>query len=308
MVQLIGYDLKEVKVDYETTKKYRINLMPIKEGEKISIISDSMFHTMFYHQKRIKYSAKFFSYIIDVPYKELLKKVKLVKSELDKDKVYQKGERCDYVAEINRSLLNLEVNTNPSHEILERNMEYAFRLYRKLSRLGSNHEYRQVIQVNLNNFCYKNNNKSVDVFTLNNKDGTTLSNKIIIINIYLPNIRKKCYTNGIESLNEFERYILVLSETNIRIAQEIAEGDLFMQETIKEQNEFCLGEDLKESYNHELAYGEEMKRTGYDEGVEKGQLTERQAIFKSLLDNGMTIEELSEKTGISIDDIKQIID
>lgn len=50
-----------------------------------------------------------------------------------------------------------------------------------------------VIQFNLNNFSFQGNDKITDIYTPQNKEGITLNDKIIIIQIYVPNLRKKCY-------------------------------------------------------------------------------------------------------------------
>ena len=88
-----------------------------------------MFKAMFFNENRIKYSTKFLSYYIDISYEELLKNIYLSKNEHNKYKEKDKGEKSDYVAVINDSIINIEVNNNENSEILERNMEYAHRLY-----------------------------------------------------------------------------------------------------------------------------------------------------------------------------------
>ena len=113
--------LEELKVSYEDA----VELKRIEEGEKISILSDSMLKTMFQNENRLKYSAKFISYFLDVPFEKLLKNMYLSKNELDKQKEKSKGERSDYVAIIDNSTINIEVNNNGDIDILERNMEYA---------------------------------------------------------------------------------------------------------------------------------------------------------------------------------------
>jgi hypothetical protein len=104
--------------------KDAVVLDSINEGEKISILSDSMLKTMFQNENRIKYSAKFISYFLDVSYEELLKNIHLSKNELDKKVDNDKGEKCDYVALIDNTSINIEVNNNGSIGVLERNMEY----------------------------------------------------------------------------------------------------------------------------------------------------------------------------------------
>ena len=50
---------------------------------------------------------------------------------------------------------------------------------------------------------------------MQNKEGIRLNNKLIFIQIYIPNLRKKWYTKGIKSLSEREKFILALVEENI---------------------------------------------------------------------------------------------
>ena len=202
--------------NYPINTDYTIKLDKLSVGEKISIFSNAMFMTMFENEARIVYSALFASYFIeDITFEELLENIVLVKNELDKTHEKKKGLRSDYVAQIGDSKINIEINNNYTLEVMERNIEYVFRLYANKVNRGSKNEYTQIIQLNLNNFAFEGNDKIIDVYTLRNDEGINLTNKIIIVQIYVPNLRKKWYTSGIESLNELERYILTLTEQNI---------------------------------------------------------------------------------------------
>ncbi len=124
MIKIKGLDKPYI---YERTidKENRIKFEERKEGMKISLLWDSMFKTMMMNENRLKYSCKLFSYFLDVKYETLLKKLKLGKNELDKEKENDKGQRADYVAVINGTYLNLEINNNSQSYIMERNQEYA---------------------------------------------------------------------------------------------------------------------------------------------------------------------------------------
>lgn len=178
--------------DYPVDKEYSVELGELKENEKISILSNAMFMTMFQNEARLVYSALFFSYFLEgVTFDEILKNLALVKNELDKTVENKKGLRSDYVGLINGVKLNLEINNNSSLKMMERNIEYAFRLYASKVNRNTDYKYTQVIQINLNNFSFKGNDKVIDVYTLRNEDGISLTNKITIVQIYIPNLRKK---------------------------------------------------------------------------------------------------------------------
>ena len=114
MVGIKGYKFKTLH-DLELDNEYVLKLSRnIKKGQKISILSDTMLKAMFQNENRIKYSAKFLSYFIDVEYEDILNNICLAKNELDKNNENDKGERCDYVALLSDTSLNIEVNNNSS--------------------------------------------------------------------------------------------------------------------------------------------------------------------------------------------------
>ena len=71
-------------------------------------------------------------------------------------------------------------------------MEYSFRLYSEKIKTGKTYKYNynQVIQININNFSFIRNDKIVDIYSFKNDCGIILNDKIIIIQIYVPNLRK----------------------------------------------------------------------------------------------------------------------
>ena len=123
MIRVVGLTNPSIYKRKLDTKN-RIELEERKERMKISLLYDSMFKTMLMNENRLKYSCKLFSYFLNVNYETLLKKLRLGKNELDKNKEKSKGERADYVAVINGAYLNLEIN-NDGPYIMERNQEYA---------------------------------------------------------------------------------------------------------------------------------------------------------------------------------------
>jgi len=294
MVKLRNYELKTL-FENDICKDYSIKLDRIKEGEKVSLFSDVMFKTMFQNENRLKYSCKFLSYFLDVSYEELLTNLKLAKNEIDKKKENDKGERCDYVALVNGSYINIEVNNNSSLWTMERNIEYLMRLYSRKVKRNTEYEYTQSISINLNNFSIKGNNKIIDIYTLKNDEGILLTDKLIIIQIYVPNLRKKWYNEGIKSLNELERYILTLVERRIDEAKKLGIGDEIMEEYVDESIEVSDDMNFGESYDKEWALKDEGRREGIYE--------ERLEIAKNMLVKGMNVLLISELTGLSTDEI-----
>lgn len=308
MINLKNYFI-DLLYSREINREYAIKLETLKEGEKISIISDTMFKTMFQNENRLKYSCKLLSYYLDLSYEELLENVHLAKNEIDKKFEKDKGERCDYVAEINGSYVNIEVNTNSSIKTLERNMEYAHRLYARLNKRNKNkkeHLYTQVIQFNINNFSFKGLDKIVDIYINQNDEKISMSNKIIFVQIYIPNLRRKWYNESVDKLTESEKYILGLVEPSIESSQLLGEENLIMKEYIEDATNASLEEEIGEAYDKELAFKEEMKTIGFEEGIKQGSKREKEQIALSMLKENLEPKIISKFTGLTIKEIKNL--
>ena len=299
------------RYDYPIDSKYRVKLDKLKEGEKISIFSDAMFKTMFQNEKRLDYSALLASYFIeDVSYEELLNNLVLVKNEFDKNVAGQKGLRGDYVASIGDVKLNIEINNNYSREVMERNLEYAFRLYSSNNKRGKKDEYNQVIQICLNNFAFEDSDKIIETFTIRNEDGKALTNKFTSFQIYVSNLRKKCYTDNIENLNDLERFILILVERSIELSKKLGKGHKIMEKYINDAIN-ASGEDiLLEAYDKEWALKDLGRREGYEEGYDSGYDSgfdeAKFEMVRNMLIKNLDVNLISEITGLSLEEINKI--
>ena len=296
--------------DLDVTKVDAIKMGERRKGMKVSLMSDAMMKAMFQNESRIKYSAKLLSYFINVSYEELLKNMHLDKNELDKDKEFSKGERADFVADIGDAKISIEVNNNSGAEIMERNIDFSNRLYsskvkRGKTEEGNNYEFTNTIQLNINNFAFVGNDKIIDIYGIQNDVKIRLSDKNIIIQIYIPNLMKKWYTEGIEKLTECEKYLIALVEEDIEKLKEFGDDEI-MSEYIKEAEDVSFESSIGEAYDKELALKEEARKDGIKMGLEQGSLSEKHKIAKSLLEKNVDINIISESTGLSIEEINSL--
>ena len=262
-----------------------------------------MLKAMFQNENRIKYSAKFLSYFIDVSYEVILNNIVLGKNELDKEKESDKNERCDYIAHLNDSVLNIEVNNNSSLEVLERNMEYAHRLFSsKITRNDKTYEYTQVIQINLNNFAFSGNDKIIDIYAERNEDNLVLSDKLIFIQIYVPNLRKKWYTEGEKSLSEREKYILALVDMDLEKLKGLGDEEV-MKAYIKEAEKVSFEGNFGEAYDKEWALKDEGKREGIELGKKEGIGLGKKEIAKNMLKDNVDINIIKKYTNLTEEEL-----
>lgn len=227
----------------------------ITEDYKMPILSDCFFKTMFLKEGRKKYSCLLLSYLLNIPYDKLLESLKFGKNELDKRKNISKGEKADFIAHLDDATIDIEINCNNRIEILERNIEYMDRLYSKTIKIGDKkYHYTQSILISINNFAYKGKEKVKYICHLTDDDNDAITDKKIIIQIYILNLIRKWYTSGIESLTEEERFLLVMIEPDVEKARLLAKGDKIMEEFVEESLKVSQDDDLLEAYDKEWAY------------------------------------------------------
>ena len=192
------------------------------------------------------------------------------------------------------------MNNNNGKDIRDRNFEYLMRIRGdKRSR-----EYNQVIQVNLNNYSYDNDSTIRRDFAVMSKDNILLTNNIVVIDIYLPNIKNKMYNKGINALSEMERFLLIGIEEDRSKALEYVGDDIVMKEFEEVIKDKSLDDDLYEAYDKEWALREQSERDGYDAGIEQG-IAKTVEIYKMLSKN-MSVEEISNVLDIPQDKIMKI--
>ena len=131
-----------------------------------------------------------------------------------------------------------------------------------------------------------------------------MNDKKIIVQIYLPNLRKKCYNEGVEKLDEREKFILTMVESSIEKATKIAKGFDLMEEYLNESEKVITDINFGESYDKELA----LKDLGRQEGEAKGKEETQLEIAKNMLKENIDISVISRVTGLDIETIQKLKD
>ena len=279
----------------------------LKKGERIPIVSDTMFHVMLNNSSRKQYSAYLIALVLNLDYEKVYDSLIFVNNKLDREKYKDSGKTVDFVCRLNGKIIGIELNNNSSKASLERNISYAADLYKSKMVSGKEYDYETVIQININNFTFEGNSKIKEEYSLRNEEGEKLTEKLKFIHIYLPNIRKKCYNK--EKLNVLERLLLAFNEEEN--LSDITKGDRIMEEYVKDAKEASIKNEVIGLYDKELE-DEFLKRATYQEGIEKGieQGENKKSIekAKALLQNNVDINIIVNSTGLSKDEIENLKD
>ena len=306
-------DLRECTLDKEISKTNSYKLLDYYKGYKIPIVSDSMFKTMINNESRMEYICYLIASIFNEDYNEVLKNTKFIKNNIDKYKNEESNKTVDLLCKIKGKILNVEVNNNTSKSSLERNLGYMFSLYSANMKRGHKYNFNEVIQININNFRFKGRKDVLEECYITNinhipkdiNDFQIYSNKIRIINIYLPNIRKKDYNK----LKLYEKLLLIFNENDNQLLKNLSKGDEIMEKYVKESKEASEQDEVIGMYDKEL-HDEKLRLAEIDEyrekGIEEGIQQNQKETALKMLQKGYDITDISECTGLSLDELQKL--
>lgn len=301
-------------LDQEVSNMNRFELKKsteLKEDDIIPIVSDVMFKTMLGNESKKKYVCYFLSLILEKDYKEIYDNITFVKNDIDNDNYHKPNKTVDLIVKIDGVIYNIEMNNNYQKTYIERNIEYITELYKSSRKIGEGYKYEYTYQININNFTFKDREKTSEVFMIRNEEGEVLTDKIKIMHLYLPKILNKYYNK--EKLSELEKLMLVFNLTNKNELNDIIGENKIMEEYKKEALDASHSEEVIGLYDKELE-DEFLKRATYQEGIEKGieqgieqgENKKSIEIAKALLQNNVDINIIINSTGLSKEKIERL--
>ena len=288
-------------------------LLEYYDGYKIPIVSDSMFKTMINNESRMEYICYLISALFDEDYNEVLNNTTFIKTELDKVKKEESKKTVDLLCKIKGKIINVEVNNNTSKSLLERNLAYMFSLYHGDMKEGSKYRFNSIIQININNFRFSGKKDVLEECYITNirklpkdiNDFDIYSNKIRIINIYLPNIDKRDYNK----LELYEKLLLIFNENDEELLNDLSEGDEIMEKYVKDSKEASEQDEVIGMYNEEihkeklrLAEIDEFRELGHEEGVREKAIE----TAKKMLQDNLDLKIISKYTDLSIKEVEKL--
>ena len=284
----------------------RYQLADYGKGEMLPIVSDVMFHTMLNNESRKQYVSYLLSLILDKDYEEIYNGIFFSKEQLDKEKYHDSKKTVDLVCKIDGEIFNIEMNNNMDIPSLERNISYIDRLYSGSMKMGDR-KYNKVVQININNFNFKGNKQEIDEFYIMNHNKEILTDKIRIIYIYLPLIRKKFYNK--DKLTSLEKLLLSFNEKESKELNKMMKGDRLMEEYRTDAYEASQDSEILGLYDKEKE--DEMldvMRINYakEEEIEQGSKQAKIEIAKNLINADVPLEKVSMCTGLDIKTLEEM--
>ena len=258
--------------------------------------------------------------LLEIILKEEVVDYVILSNKLIKDKVNEKGMEVDLLVLVNKKLVNIELNTNFSETIKEKNMSYLERIMLSLRKKGGkykNDEITKVIQVNIN-FNRKGNNELENISIYNETKKCKYLKNPIILN-YNIDFYKFLYYNVNNKLTKeqifFAMLDLPLKDLEI-LGKEIDFVNEYKNALIEVNDDmfdFTMTEEEKEYYIR-MAQREgreegrkEGEKTGRKEGKLIGAMQSKIEIAKQMLKENFDIESIIRITKLDRRKVEDLI-
>ena len=216
--------------------------------------------------------------------------------------------RTDLTYKTKNSLIVIEANTDNNTRLKIRNKVHLGRsIDEEYSKKNNSDMAKVVYQLNFNR-KNKLKNKSLIKMQLWDKELNIGEKSIYKIEINLDVINKKYYNNN--KLTKFEKALLLLVIDDKEKIKEIMEEDEMLMKVGKSIVDYSLDEkkyaELREiELNETLSYNEGVEvgeKRGKVAGIKEGKVD----VAKNLLAMGLSLGQISQGTGLSIDKIKSL--
>ena len=289
------------------------------EGKKaiIPLGFDRCFKKIFGDNDAIERVEAFLSTYLDIPYEDIKGKVTVLNEEKRVATKNSKRGAVDVLTDLNlddnKKRVNIELNF--FHKNIRRNIVYVCNFVS--SSIKNREAYEKmpkILQINFDKFDIDERNaRIVKRYLLRDEENNILDDGIEIDHVNIVKSYEVCYNQCIERIEAKDRKIIQLGALLYASSMEEFEKCLSvieMEDRIKKEIV-----DAVEEYNED-----EIERMFYDEEEDKrmiqndeliiarreGIKEEKISIAKKLLSMNMTIENISEATGLSKEEVQRL--
>ena len=235
-------------------------------------------------------------------------KLEIKKTELLSGNVNIKDKRVDAIVHTGNKKIEIEINSQNKDYLHTRSTAYICNIYQSNASVGDTYnEDTDIIQVNLT-WGLGRNNDEMKIYKIMNEKGELYVKNFIIYEINMDYYDKIWYSKNEDEIKK-NQYMIMLDLdkkelknmpkddivdkyiTNVTIVNDDPEFQKYMSEE----------EDKKKIQNSLLS---EAKEEGIEQGYASGINDGIKQTAKNMLNKNMPIEDISEITGLSINEIK----
>ncbi len=303
----------------------------LEKGEIVPLTFDYVFTNIFNNPNNIIILENFLACYLEVAVNKLRGNIEILSRNLIIEHKKEANKQIDLLVDIEGEKINIELQNQMSEGIINRNVVYAckvhagqLKLREKDEEKGSKYNYHRIkrtLQINL--MRGKEKKQIKERYYLTDEEGEVLTKKLEIDVINMEKAKEICYTKEETKLARWCRVILATTKDEF----EKALGDDLMEKKAKELleekvEEYSRDEEVVEMYcEHSRAElerqsvleeeTEKARRTGFEDGFqdgfqdgfEDGKRESKLEVAHNLLKLGLSIEQISEATSLSIEEL-----
>lgn len=323
--------------DKQSNLKRKRNL---KDGEIIPLWLDDAFKIMF---SKIEVLTMLLGKILEVDYEKLEGRVELAPSRIPNRTVGEAKMERDLVVRIKdnperRLVMEVNIKKKFYQSVIDRNLHYLNQVSTNGMEEGKSYsDMPMSLLINFNDFFADEEHKKVfDSYLYRNKEGHVLSHMQEIININIAECYRLWYNKEyqgkfgefqedllliaasmmIEKHNEFTECIgevrtkLTIKDLMERTVDEMKDDEMLWGRLyIREEEDARIREGIiaEERANARKEAFKEGFDDGFNDGFNDGSSKTRKEIIKKMIEKDMPLEIISEISGVSLEEVENII-
>ena len=209
----------------------------------------------------------------------------------------------DLVYKLNdNTFLNIELNTSKSKYLMYKNLLYIYKIILSNQYIGEKYKEITVIQVNFDLYSFKDMDKVKNVIKVMNKDNLKeYLNTFTIFHFELD----KAWNNAYNVSEEGTRFLRMLSSRSKILNKYLAGDNLFLKKVADFMEEYS------NNINNLLYYDKKelddyIRESELNDSYNSGKFEEKNEIATKMLIKNKTIEEISDITGLTKEEILKL--
>ena len=245
-------------------------------------------------------------------------KLEIKKTELLSGNVNIKDKRVDAIVHTGNKKIEIEINSQNKDYLHTRSTAYICNIYQSNANVVDTYnEDTDIIQVNLT-WGLGRNNDEMKIYKIMNEKGELYVKNFIIYEINMDYYDKIWYSKNEEEIKK-NQYMIMLDLdkkelenmpkdkivdkyiTNVTIVNDDPEFQKYMSE--EEDKRKIQNSLLSEAKEEGISQG---YTSGINDGISKGENKKSIEIAKNMLNKNMSIEEISDITCLSIEEINKL--
>ncbi|MEG1597849.1 MAG: PD-(D/E)XK nuclease family transposase, partial [Bacilli bacterium] len=201
----------------------------INDLKFINFSTDFMFKTILTSRRGRKFLKALLENILHI---KIDSEIIIKNNELNKRFKNEKSKRTDILVEVNNYSINLEMNSEYSHQLANKNGTYLSYLHSIRYKPGESYQNDKIVfQINFDLYDYFNKNQLVYECKLMDTSYYLVEDiSYVKYHINVAYFKDKSY--NVSELNKLERLVGIIGSSSFKEIDELSLGDRVMEETV----------------------------------------------------------------------------